>query len=112
LRFTSNVHRVLLERLQKTINDDFVLVIEQFLPEIFFQPSDHLKGIIYRKKHKQEIFNHYAIYYQIPIFYSQDKLDEDTQIIFNVETLKLISHPTDDLINQHNNLIYFGAKSY
>lgn len=112
LRLTSNVNRVLLERLQKTISDDFILVIEQFLPEIFFQPSDHLKGIIYRKKHKQTIFNHYAIYYQIPIFYSQDKFDEDTQVIFNIETLKLISNPTDDLIDQHNNLVYSGTKSY
>ena len=112
MRFTSNVRRVLLEKMQRKLNYDFILVIDQFMPEVFFQPSDHLKGIIYRKKLRQEVFNHFAIYYQIPIVYSQEKLEDGDSVILDVATEKIILNPTEAQMTQYVNLVNAGQRCY
>ncbi len=112
LRFASNVRRVLLDRLQRLIKEDFIFVLDHFMPEIFFQPSDYLKGIIYRKNHKEEIFNHFSVYYQIPILHSQEPLSDGTLLMMDVESKKITLNPNEKEITSYLEMIDTGKRSF
>lgn len=100
-RFRSNIQRVLLERMKRYIKDDFIMVIDQFIPEIFFKPSAHLKGIIFRKSNHSDAFPYMATHYQYPIVLSQDIWPDQELVLINVEKQKVYSNPDQELIKEY-----------
>lgn len=100
-RMRSNVQRVLLERMKRHIKDDFIMVIDHFIPEIFYKPSVHLKGIIFRKSNYDDAFTYMATHYQYPIVLSQDTWPDQELALINVEKQEVFLNPDQKLIKEY-----------
>ena len=73
---------------------NFILVIDQFMPEVFFDPSDRLQGIIYRENNQQIKFNHFAIHYQKPIVKYQGELKQGEHVLIDLEQKTVEVNPS------------------
>lgn len=104
-RMQSNVQRVLLERFQQSIKKNFILVINRFIPEVFFKPSIYLKGIVYRDTYMQDVFNHFAIHFQYPIVLSQIALTDEQEVLINVAEQEVYVHPDKTLIEKYKKTV-------
>lgn len=99
-RLKSIIHYVYLEQIDNKINEDFILVIDKFIPEIFFNPSERLKGIIYRKKDADQVkFNYFAMQYQIPILKASDLARDLNYALIDLSKGKVFN-PSAEQVNQ------------
>lgn len=99
LRIQSHIRRILLEKIQEDMYYNFILVIDQFMPEVFFDPSDRLQGIIYRENNQQIKFNHFAIHYQKPIVKYQGELKQGEHVLIDLEQKTVEVNPSKTSID-------------
>lgn len=106
-RINSEFTILLFDDFQSKIKENFILIIEKFTKEIFFNPSPLLKGIIYRKESDIIVFNHYAIHYQIPIKCSRDSIEDNNYILLDLDEGITINPTSDDLsmFHEYNALV-------
>jgi len=106
LRMQSIIQRILLDEFQKTIKKDTILVIDKFIPEVFFQLNPHIKGIVYKKAYQQILFNHIAITFQIPIVEFAGLINKNDRIIIDAELKQVIVNPSRKQMRQYQETLY------
>ncbi|OHE25310.1 MAG: hypothetical protein A2Z84_01390 [Tenericutes bacterium GWA2_35_7] len=106
-RINSEFTILLLDDFQNKIEEDFIIVIDKFIKEIFFKPSPFLKAIIYRNKKEIVSFNHYAVHYQLPIKYSEQNIEDGNYVLVDLDESIIVNPTSDDLyvFKEYNALV-------